>query len=315
MNWKNVTIAGGGVLGSQIALQVAYSGYKTTIWLRSEDSITRTKPKLERYRDLYIADLESMKDGKHYFPGLSRQKKLSVSEMDALIENFKKAYQNIVLTTDWQEGFADADFIIEAIAENVEEKKDFYTKLNDYTKNDVVIATNSSTLLPSQFKSCIKNKENYLALHFANHIWRQNTAEIMGHDETDKNSFDAVVDFAQSIHMVPLKLFKEQPGYLLNSMLVPFLSAAQQLLADGVGNVEDIDKAWTLGTGSPLGPFRILDIVGLQTAYNIQMMKPSASDPQTPAGRVATMLKAYLDAGKTGVNAKEGFYSYKEEGK
>ena len=133
----------------------------------------------------------------------------------------------------------------------------------------------------------------------------------MGHDRTDPAIYDAVVVFAEDIAMVPLKLKKEQPGYILNSMLVPFLNAAQTLLAKGVADPETIDKTWMLGTGAPAGPFRILDVVGLTTAYNIVVMNPQAADPESVPGKIAAILKEYIDAGKTGVNAGEGFYRYK----
>ena len=110
--------------------------------------------------------------------------------------------------------------------------------------------------------------------------------------------------------MIPLQLKKEQPGYILNSLLVPFLNSAQALLAKGVADPKTIDKTWQLGTGAPLGPFRILDIVGLTTAYNIVIMNPEAKDPETVPGKIAALLKEYIDAGKTGINAGEGFYKY-----
>lgn len=120
-----------------------------------------------------------------------------------------------------------------------------------------------------------------------------------------------MVEFARAIGMIPLELKEEQLGYLLNSMLVPFLNAAEALLASDVADVETIDKAWILGTGAPLGPFRILDIVGLNTAYNIVAASPDTANPDTTAGKIAAKLKSYIDAGKTGVNAGEGFYKYR----
>ena len=111
--------------------------------------------------------------------------------------------------------------------------------------------------------------------------------------------------------MIPLKLHKEQPGYILNSLLVPFLNAGQALFANDVADPETIDLTWMLATGAPLGPFRILDIVGLDTAYNIVMMSPEANDPETTPGKIAKRLKEYIDAGKKGVAFGEGFYKYK----
>lgn len=166
-------------------------------------------------------------------------------------------------------------------------------------------------MLPSMFASYTGRPEKYLALHFANEIWRNNTAEVMGHAGTEQKYYDQVVEFAEAIGMVPLCLKKEQPGYILNSMLVPFLSSAQMLAATGVADIETVDQTWRLGTGAPLGPFQILDIVGLTTAYNIIAMDPEAKDPESVKGKIATMLKSYIDEGKLGVNAGEGFYSYR----
>ena len=174
-----------------------------------------------------------------------------------------------------------------------------------------IVVTNSSTLLPSQFAEATGRPEKYMALHFANEIWRNNTAEVMGHAATSQEVYDIVAKFAKDIGMVPLLLKKEQPGYILNSMLVPFLSAAEMLLAKEIADPQTIDMTWKLATGSPAGPFQILDIVGLTTAYNIVIMNPEAQNPESIPGKIAAILKEYIDAGKTGINAGEGFYKYK----
>ena len=201
--------------------------------------------------------------------------------------------------------------MIEAIAEDPAQKTAFYKELAGHLPENAIVVTNSSTLLPSMFADATGRPAKYLALHFANEIWRNNTAEVMGHPGTEQAAFDAIVEFAAAIGMVPLPLHKEQPGYILNSMLVPFLNSAQALYATGVAEPETIDKTWMLATGAPLGPFRILDIVGLTTAYNIVSMNPQANDPDSVPGKIAALLKERIDAGKTGINAGEGFYKYK----
>ena len=291
MEIKNITVAGGGVLGSQIALQSAYKGFSVTMWLRSEGSIERAKPKLERLRTIYKQTLEAMKT-------------------DELIGNVDRAFDDITLTTDLQEAFGDTDLVIEAIAEIIDEKDAFYSSIRDILPQRTILCTNSSTLLPSAMMGFTGREDRFLALHFANNIWKNNTAEVMGTPKTSEESYEAVVEFARAIGMIALELKKEQPGYLLNSMLVPFLNSAEALLANGVADVETIDAAWTLGTGAPLGPFRILDIVGLTTAYNIVAASPAAQDPDSTAGRIAAVLKKHIDEGKTGINAGEGFYKY-----
>ena len=132
------------------------------------------------------------------------------------------------------------------------------------------------TLGASQFAAHTGRPEKYLALHFANDIYRNNTGEVMGHADTDPQYYDQVVEFAEAIRMVPLCLKKEQPGYILNSMLVPFLSAAEALYANDVADFETIDKTWMLGTGAPLGPFRIIDIIasgGVSSMEDILRLK------------------------------------------
>ena len=311
MEIKNVTVAGGGVLGSQIALQSAYKGFTVTLWLRSEGSIERTRPKLERLRGIYKASLEALKtDPSAFCRGLTDSPDVPPAQLDELIARVDAAFDSLVLTTDVEQAFGGADLVIEAIAEVIAEKEAFYGSIAGALPEHAVLCTNSSTLLPSAMAGFTGRPDRFLALHFANNIWKNNTAEVMGTAETSPASYQVVVDFARAIGMIPLELKKEQPGYLLNSMLVPFLNAAEALLANDVADVETIDRAWMLGTGAPLGPFRILDIVGLTTAYNIVAASPAAQEPGSTAARIAAMLKVRIDEGKTGVNAGEGFYRY-----
>lgn len=318
---KNVTIIGGGVLGSQIGLMCAYTGHNTTFWLRMESSIGRTKPKLERYSSLMLKDLKEAKGlignpmGAYLYPrGMIREdewRRITPDEIDRLYEKGKKNLaDNIHITLDMAEAVKDADIVIEAMTEDPDKKTDIFNRLRDLLPEKTILCTNSSTLLPSQFAESTGRPEKFLAMHFANDIWKHNTAEIMGHPGTDPEVFKQVIEFAKEINMIPLPLYKEQPGYILNSMLVPFLLAAEQLWGKGVSDPQTIDLTWKLGTGAPLGPFQILDVVGLQTAYNIGVMRPDANDPGSVQHKINEMLKEKIDKGETGVNAGHGFYDY-----
>ena len=319
MELKKVTIIGGGVLGSQIGLMAAYVGKDVTFWLRSEGSVERTLPKLKRYGELMITDLLTAKAllgspmGKFVYPkGLIRDWESATAEsIDKLVTDAKDRFENNVhIELDLGKALGDADVVIEAMAEDPKAKIDIYTKMKDLMPEKTVLLTNSSTLLPSMFAEYTGRPEKYLALHFANTIWKNNTAEIMGHTGTDPEIFQKVVAFAADIGMVPLQLHKEQPGYILNSMLVPFLSAAQGLWANGVSDPETIDLTWRLATGAPAGPFQILDIVGLETAYNINQMKPAAQQEGTTEYKIGQLLKEKIDRGEKGVNFGKGFYEY-----
>jgi 3-hydroxyacyl-CoA dehydrogenase len=118
--------------------------------------------------------------------------------------------------------------------------------------------------------------------------------------------FDRVVAFAEEIGMVPIPLKKEQPGYVLNSLLVPLLEAAAGLVLTGVADPKTVDTTWRIATGAPLGPFQIYDVVGLRTAYAIS----AASDEPGAQAWAAHLKTEYLDKGKLGVESGEGFYTY-----
>ena len=134
----------------------------------------------------------------------------------------------------------DTDLVIESLSEDPKAKIAFYEAMAPLLPEKTVIVTNSSTMLPSAFASYTGRPEKYLALHFANQIWKNNTAEIMGHPGTEQKYYDEVVTFAKQIGMIPLQLKKEQPGYILNSLLVPFLNAGQALYANDVADPETI---------------------------------------------------------------------------
>lgn len=318
MKYSNVVIAGGGVLGSQIAFQTAFCGFNVTIWLRSEGSITRTQPKLDKLKETYIEEIGKMAEGNGYWcAGIADEGKF---DKDELIAKVNKAYDSIKLELDMKKAVADADLVIESMAENADDKIAFYKTLAPLLPAKTVIVTNSSTLLPSQFAKYTGRADKYLSLHFANSIWKNNTAEIMSQDKTDKKYFDEIMQFANDIRMIALPVLKEKNGYLLNSMLVPFLLSGLDLYASGVSDPKSIDIAWTHGTGAPKGPFQIFDTVGITTAYNIVHQYQSVPGIFSPLLKKMMMpynfkameaiLKKYIDEGKLGMSSGEGFYKY-----
>ena len=286
MNYTNITVAGSGVLGSQIAFQTAYKGkFNVVIYDINDEALERAKDRIMNLKPYYKEDL------------------------GATDEDLNAAYNRLSFHSDLAKAVAEADLVIEAIPEVVQIKTDFYNELGKVAPEKTVFATNSSTLLPSQFADATGRPEKFLALHFANEIWKNNTAEVMKHPGTDERFFDEVIEFAKAIGMVALPLHKEQPGYILNSLLVPFLEAGQGLLLNEVADPATIDKTWMIATGAPLGPFAILDVVGITTAYNIANAKAQAGDPHFV--KLANLLKTeYIDKGKTGRAAGEGFYKY-----
>jgi 3-hydroxyacyl-CoA dehydrogenase len=286
MDIKNVTVFGSGVLGGQIAFQTAFHQFSVTVYDINQELLDKAKQKFTQLGEAYKRDLGA-----------------SQPDIDAAVER-------ISYSTDVAEAIRDADLSIEAIPENIQIKKDFYTKLGRVAPAKTIFATNSSTLLPSQFAEETGRPDQFLALHFANEIWKNNTAEIMGHAGTDPNVFDTVVEFAKAIGMLAIPIHKEQPGYVLNSLLVPLLRAALELYFKGVAEPEVIDKTWMKATGAPVGPFGIYDVVGLTTAYNITKMNADATGDEQMQQAASTIKENFIDKGKLGVATGEGFYTY-----
>jgi 3-hydroxybutyryl-CoA dehydrogenase len=280
---KNITVLGTGVLGSQIAFQTAFHGFDVVAYDIDQPALDRAAERFAGLAARYEADnVEGAADG-----------------------GATAAIARIRLTSELADAVAAADLVIEAVPENLELKQGIYRTIGTAAPATTVFATNSSTLLPSALAESTGRPDRFLALHFANEIWSHNTAEVMGTEATDPEIYAAVVEFARSIGMVPIEIKKEKAGYVLNSLLVPFLQAAGELLVDGIAEPEAIDATWRIGTGAPAGPFEIYDIVGLTTAYNISRM----GDAKQQA--FADLIKErYIDQGKLGVATGEGFYTY-----
>ena len=311
---KNIVVMGGGVLGSQIAFQTAFCDYNVTVWLRSEGSIERTKAKLELVKNSYIdaINLMAMPEGKSFNNWCRGIADADNFNKDELINKVMGLSDKIKLELDMKKALEDADLVIESMAEDFEAKKDLYLKMAPLLPEKTIVVTNSSTMLPSKLAKYTGRPDKFLALHFANSIWKNNTAEVMMHPKTEEKYFNEVMEFAKGIRMIALPLKKEKSGYLLNSMLIPLLFSGLDLYVNGVSDFESIDKAWLLGTGAPKGPFQILDTIGLETAYNVVEMYlkvPSFLAPYNFKG-MAKVLKKYIDAGKLGKASGEGFYKY-----
>ncbi|ORX76541.1 hypothetical protein BCR32DRAFT_329315 [Anaeromyces robustus] len=312
MTFNKIVVVGGGVLGSQIAFQTAYCGFDVTILLRSEASIERSKPKIESLKKTYLSSIDQMENKlEPYFRGLTKEKELNASQFNELRGKVEKAYKEIKLTTNFEEACHNADLIIESISEIIQEKINLYKKLSEIMEEKTFIVSNTSQLLPSELAPHTSRPEKFLNLHFANSIYRNNTAEIMGHPGTDENTYQEIIQFAEQINMVPLRLNKENRGYILSALLNPFLDASRQLWATGVADPETIDKCWKLSTSSPVGPFFIMDMIGLKTSYNVKLLNPKAREPGTIEYLVANKLKEMIDQGKLGISSGEGFYKYR----
>ncbi|MBV0931451.1 3-hydroxyacyl-CoA dehydrogenase [Lentilactobacillus sp. IMAU92037] len=283
MSIKKVTVAGSGVLGSQIAFQSAFKGFDVTVYDISQAAVDQVEKRIKGLRHAYRHDIA------------------------ATDEEFNAGITRLKFTDDLAGAVKDADLVIEAIPENPDIKHDFYKKLATLAPSAAIFTSNSSTLVPSMFAADTGRPKQFLNMHFSNQVWLNNTAEIMGSPETDPAIYQEIVQYARDIGMVPIQLKKEQPGYILNSLLMPLNAAAGMLWLKEIADPKMIDRTWMVATGAPWGPFGILDAVGIRTAYNITLAAVNRNPAVKP---LADAFKKMLDEGKLGVESGEGFYKY-----
>lgn len=284
---KNVTVAGAGVLGTQIAYQAAFAGFNVTSWDISDDALEEAKKRFDRLDAAYKRDVEGTTD-----------------------EDTQGARDRLTLTSDLEEAVQDADLIIEAVPEKIDIKKDFWGKVADAAPEKTIFTTNTSTLLPSDFRDATGRPEKFLALHFANRVWSMRIAEVMPHDGTDEEVTKTVFEYAKEMQMEPMRLKREQPGYIMNSLLVPLLEASQKLWITDVAEPADIDKNWKMATGAPLGPFQAMDLIGLRTVSTIAMTKKDENVKKF--GKY--VMENLVEKGKVGYESNEGFFRYDDDG-
>ncbi|PCD01431.1 3-hydroxyacyl-CoA dehydrogenase [Halopseudomonas pelagia] len=285
MNIKRVTVAGSGVLGSQIAFQTAFQGFSVSVYDINDEAVHKARDRFNALKARYLEDEYGTE-----------------KELDA-------ASNRISSYTDLAASVEQADLVIEAIPEVLEVKQGFYEHLSRVARKEAIFASNSSTFIPSQLIDHTDRPEKYLHLHFANDISKLNVAEVMKHPGTSSEVFDEVIEFAKAIAMVPIPIHKEQPGYVLNTLLVPFLRAALELVVDGVAEPETVDKTWMISSRAPLGPFGFLDMIGPNTPYNLNKAYAEAGDEG--AARIAEWLKReFLDKGRMGKQNGKGIYTY-----
>ncbi|WP_144936702.1 3-hydroxyacyl-CoA dehydrogenase [Rothia kristinae] len=280
--FTHVTVIGSGVLGSQIAFQAAFFGKEVMVYDISEEILAELPTRWDRLAGFYVRDMEATED------------------------QLEQTRSRLHHSADLAQALAEADVVIEAVPENLELKRKVWTQIGQAAPEKTVFCTNSSTLLPSDMAEATGRPERFLALHFANEVWKNNTGEVMGHAGTDPQVVQEVLDFAQQIGLVPIHVKREQPGYVLNSLLVPFLNAATHLWVEDIAEPEEIDKTWRTATGSPLGPFQILDVVGMETVYQINLNTGTEE-----SRKVAQRIKSeFIDRGRRGRDAGGGFYTY-----
>ena len=280
MKIEKVCILGAGTLGSRVALQAALSGYQVSLY------------------DIHQAALDSsVKVMQKIFGQLQKSERINEG-------NFSKTIEKIHFTLEPEDAIHDADIVNESVVEEVDVKEKVWKLFGSLAPVKTLFTTNTSYFLPSMFAEISGRPEKFCALHFHD-VFYSKVVDIMPHAGTDPKIIPILENFGKSLYQVPVLVKKENPGYIFNSMLMAFIGAAGRLLTGEVASIEDIDKSWMVNFNAPMGPFGILDNVGLDTAWHVTRKMPDRSS-QAFAG----LLKQYIDQGKLGEKSGEGFYKY-----
>jgi 3-hydroxybutyryl-CoA dehydrogenase len=209
--------------------------------------------------------------------------------------------------TTRHEDLADCDIIIEAIIENVPTKKEMYAALDAIVKKDCIFATNTSSISVTELMSATKRPERFIGLHFFNPVPLMKLVEVVKTIATTPEVYDAAYDFGKKLGKVPVRT-SDKTGFIVNRLLVPYLLDAIRAYEEGVGSIEDIDNAMKLGCGYPMGPFTLLDFVGLDTTYYITHVMYDEFKERRFAS--PPLLKRLVMAGWYGRKTGKGFYDY-----
>ena len=288
MQIKNVGVLGCGLMGSGIAQVAAQAGYDVTVLEAEQKALDKGFSGID-------ASLAKFAERGLEKGGITAQQK---DEIRSRLKGTQK-----------KEDLAGCDIVIEAIIENIDEKKKMYAALDTIVKPEAIFATNTSSISVTELMTATKRVDRFIGLHFFNPVPLMKLVEVVRTIATADAVMDTAVEFGKKLGKVPVRT-SDKTGFIVNRLLVPYLLDAIRAYEEGVGSVPDIDNAMKLGCGYPMGPFTLLDFVGLDTTYYITHVMYDEFKEQRFAS--PPLLKRLVLAGWYGKKTGKGFYDWKD---
>ncbi|HZU41355.1 MAG TPA: 3-hydroxyacyl-CoA dehydrogenase family protein [Terriglobales bacterium] len=281
MDIKKVGVLGCGLMGSGIAQVSATAGFNVTV-LEAE----------QKFLDKGFAGIE---------------KSLAKFAEKGNLKEPPDAIRGRLKGTLKKEDLADCDIVVEAIIENLQEKRKMYAALDPIVKKDAVFASNTSSISVTEMMTATKRPERFVGLHFFNPVPLMKLVEVVRTIATANDVYESAYEFGKKLGKVPVRT-SDKTGFIVNRLLVPYLLDAIRAYEEGVGSIPDIDNAMKLGCGYPMGPFTLLDFVGLDTTYYITHVMYDEFKERRFAS--PPLLKRLVMAGWYGRKSGKGFYDY-----
>jgi len=279
---KNVGVLGCGLMGSGIAQVAAAAGYTTIVREVDQPFLDKGMGRIRKF----------LEDG--------------VAKGKVTAEARDKTLGNLSGTTTF-DALKECDIVVEAIVENLDDKRRTYAALEPLLKPGAIVVSNTSSLCITELAATTKRPDRFGGLHFFNPVPLMKLVEVIRALTTSDETYRAVFDFAKSLGKEPITA-PDRPGFIVNRLLVPYLLDAIRAYENGLGTLEDIDNGMKLGCGYPMGPFTLLDFVGLDTTYYIANIM--FEEFREPAYAPPPLLKRMVLAGRLGRKSGRGFYSY-----
>jgi len=279
---RTVGVLGCGLMGAGIAQVCAQSGYKTIVREVEESFLTKGLGRIEKFLGDGVA-----------------KGKVTADVRDKTMSNLKGTTSIGDLAT--------CDLVIEAIIENIDDKNKSYAALEAVVGPQTIFCSNTSSLCITELASTTKRPDRFAGMHFFNPVPIMKLVEVIRGLATTDETYKTVFAFAESLNKEPITA-PDRPGFIVNRLLVPYLLDAIREYEAGLGTLEDIDKGMKLGTGYPMGPFTLLDYVGLDTTYYIANIM--FEEYREPRFAPPPLLKRMVLAGRLGKKSGRGFYDY-----
>ena len=279
-----VCIVGAGYMGAQIALQCATHGY--AIWL--VDALAEA---LQQAAESHSLELERR---------LEKQQ-ITAEEKEVIL-------RRIHLTTNMEEGASKADLVIEAVPERLEVKREVFAQLDEVCPRHTILATNSSSLRISAIENATHRPDKVLNMHFYSLAMHRTMVELMRGTATSDETIEKVRQFTRALGLTPLLVRKESTGFIFNRVWRAIKKECLHLVDDGVASHEDVDRAWMIFLGTSVGPFGMMDRVGLDVVRDIEMVYYRESGDESDAP--PKLLLDKIESGELGMKTGKGFYTY-----